>query len=109
MAININSLQGNTPSSTQVKTDQVEQQTQRQQATVQQNASQAPNQKQDSVSLTPQAQQLTKLTEKASNSSGIDQEKVDKIKQAISEGKYKINVEQLAKRIVEFESELFGR
>jgi negative regulator of flagellin synthesis FlgM len=109
MAININSLQGNTPNNSQVKTDKVDQLAQRQQATVQQNASQAPSQKQDSVSLTPQAQQLAKLTEKASNSSGIDQEKVDKIKQAISEGKYKINVEQLAKHIVQFESELFGR
>lgn len=104
MAININNLQNNT----QVKADKVEQQAQRQQTSVQQNASQVLSQKQDSVSLTPQAQQMTKLTEKASNSSGIDQEKVDKIKQAISEGKYKINVEELAKRIVQFEDELFG-
>jgi negative regulator of flagellin synthesis FlgM len=105
MAININNL----PNSTQVKNDKVEQNVQRQQATVQQNASQSANQKQDSVSITPQAQQFSKLTEKAANSSGIDQEKVDKIKQAIAEGKYKINVEQLAKRIVQFESELFGK
>jgi negative regulator of flagellin synthesis FlgM len=76
---------------------------------VQQNASQAASQKQDSVSITPQAQQFSKLTEKASSSNGIDQEKVDKIKQAIAEGKYKINVEQLARRIVQFESELFGK
>ena len=105
MAININNL----PNSTQVKNDKVEQQAQRQQATVQQNASQAASQKRDSVSITPQAQQFAKLTEKAGNSSGIDQEKVDKIKQAITEGKYKINVEQLARRIVQFESELFGK
>jgi negative regulator of flagellin synthesis FlgM len=105
MAININNL----PNSAQVKNDKVEQNVQRQQATVQQNASQAAGQKQDSVSITPQAQQFSKLTEKASNSSGIDQEKIDKIKQAIAEGKYKINVEQLARRIVQFESELFGK
>lgn len=105
MAININNLQ-NSP---QVKTDKVEQNTQRQQASVQQNASQAAAQKQDSVSITPQAQQFSKLTEKASNSNGIDQEKVDKIRQAITEGKYKVNVEQLARRIVQFESELFGK
>ncbi|MDP2715557.1 flagellar biosynthesis anti-sigma factor FlgM [Rheinheimera sp.] len=105
MAININNLQ-NTP---QVKTDKVEQNVQRQQATVQQNASQTANQKQDSVSITPQAQQFAKLTEKAGNSTGIDQEKVDKIKQAIAEGKYKINVDQLARRIVQFESEIFGK
>lgn len=105
MAININNL----PNSAQVKNDKVEQNVQRQQATVQQNASQAAAQKQDSVSITPQAQQFSKLTEKASNSSGIDQEKVDKIKQAIAEGKYKINVEQLARRIVQFEGELFDK
>lgn len=105
MAININNL----PNSAQVKNDKVEQNVQRQQATVQQNATQAANQKQDSVSITPQAQQFSKLTEKATNSSGIDQEKVDKIKQAISEGKYKINVEQLARRIVQFEGEIFGK
>ena len=105
MAININNL----PNSPQVKTDKVEQNAQRQQATVQQNANQAAAQKQDSVSITPQAQQFSKLTEKASNSSGIDQEKVDKIRQAITDGKYKVNVEQLARRIVQFESELFGK
>ena len=105
MAININNLQ-NTP---QVKADKVEQNQQRQQATVQQNTAQAPNQKQDSVSITPQAQQFAKLTDKANSSSGIDQEKVDKIKQAIAEGKYQVNVEQLARRIVQFESEIFGK
>ncbi|MDP4944216.1 MAG: flagellar biosynthesis anti-sigma factor FlgM [Paraglaciecola sp.] len=105
MAININNLQ-NTP---QVKTDKNDQLVQRQQTTVQQNAGSQAMQKQDSVSITPQAQQFSKLQEKASNSSGIDQEKVDKIKQAIAEGKYKINVEQLAKRIMQFEGDLFDR
>ncbi|MBU1310437.1 flagellar biosynthesis anti-sigma factor FlgM [Rheinheimera muenzenbergensis] len=105
MAINVNNLQN----TGQVKTDKVEQNQQRQQTTVQQNATQTANQKQDSVSITPQAQQFAKLTDKASNSSGVDQEKVDKIKQAIAEGKYKINVEQLARRIVQFESEIFGK
>lgn len=105
MAININNL----PNAGQVKSDKVDQNIQRQQTTVQQNATQNAAQKQDSVSITPQAQQFAKLTDKASNSSGIDQEKVDKIKQAIAEGKYKVNVEQLARRIVQFEGELFGR
>ena len=105
MAININNLQNNP----QVKTDKVEQNAQRQQTVLQQNVAQSAPQKQDSVSITPQAQQFSKLTEKASNSSGIDQEKVDKIRQAITDGKYKVNVEQLARRIVQFESELFGK
>jgi negative regulator of flagellin synthesis FlgM len=105
MAININNLQN----TAQVKTDKTDQTVQRQQTAVQQNVSTQATQKQDSVSITPQAQQFSKLQEKAANSSGIDQEKVDKIKQAIAEGKYKINVEQLAKRIMQFEGELFGR
>ncbi|CAM5207066.1 flagellar biosynthesis anti-sigma factor FlgM [Alishewanella longhuensis] len=105
MAININNL----PNTTQVKADKADQAVQRQQSVVQQNATSQASQKQDSVSITPQAQQFTKLQEKAANSSGIDQEKVDKIKQAIAEGKYKINVELLAKRIMQFEGDLFER
>lgn len=105
MAININNL----PNTAQVKADKADQVVQRQQTAVQQNATSQASQKQDSVSITPQAQQFTKLQEKAANSSGIDQEKVDKIKQAIADGKYKINVEQLAKRIMQFEGDLFER
>lgn len=105
MAININNLQ-NSP---QVKSDKADQLVQRQQTAVQQNVSNPATQKQDSVSITPQAQQFSKLQEKASNSSGIDQERVNKIKQAIAEGKYKINVEMLAKRIMQFEGDLFER
>lgn len=105
MAININNLQN----ATQVKADKADQTVQRQQTAVQQNATSQASQKQDSVSITPQAQQFSKLQEKAANSSGIDQEKVDKIKQAIADGKYKINVEQLAKRIMQFEGDLFER
>ena len=109
MTININNLQN----STQVKADKADQNAgqivQRQQTAVKQNATNQAAQKQDSVSITPQAQQFTKLQEKAANSSGIDQEKVDKIKQAIADGKYKINVELLAKRIMQFEGDLFER
>lgn len=102
MVININNLQGNTP---QVKTERQEQ---RQQTAVQQNNAQPLNQhKQDSVSLTAQAQQFSKVQEKAQASDGIDQQKVEKIRQAIADGKYRINVEQLAKQIVQFEGELF--
>ncbi len=107
MAINVN--QG-VVTNASVKTDKVDQNIQKQQiAQQQQSVMSSPAQKQDSVSLTVQAQQFTKATEKAANSSGIDQEKVDRIKQAISEGKYQVNVEHLAKRIVPFESELFGK
>ncbi|MBU1437008.1 MAG: flagellar biosynthesis anti-sigma factor FlgM [Gammaproteobacteria bacterium] len=106
MAINVNQGVQTTPA---VKTDKIDQNIQKQQVAQQQATLNAPAQKQDSVSLTTQAQQFTKAQEKASNSSGIDQKKIDDIKQAIAEGKYKINVEQLAKRIVQFEGELFNK
>ncbi|WP_348729239.1 flagellar biosynthesis anti-sigma factor FlgM [Rheinheimera texasensis] len=107
MAINVNQT---VPATTTVKTDKVDQNIQKQQQVAQQQAAiTQPAMRQDSVSLTSQAQQFTKAQEKASSSSGIDQRKVDEIKQAISEGKYKVNVEQLARRIVQFEGELFGK
>ncbi len=107
MAINVNQT---VPATTAVKTDKVDQNIQKQQQVAQQQAVvNQPALRQDSVSLTRQAQQFTKAQEKASGSSGIDQKKVDEIKQAISEGKYKVNVEQLARRIVQFEGELFGK
>jgi len=93
-----------------VKNDKVDQNIQKQQLVQQQQQAVAsPAQRQDTVSLTAQAQQFSKAAEKASGSSGVDQEKVDKIKAAIAEGKYKVNVEQLARRIVQFEGDLFGR
>jgi negative regulator of flagellin synthesis FlgM len=106
MSINVNQT---VPATTTVKTDKVDQNIQKQQVAQQQTAISQPAQRQDSVSLTSQAQQFTKAQEKASNSSGVDHKKVDEIKQAIAEGKYKVNVEQLARRIVQFEGELFGK
>ncbi len=107
MAINVNQTVATT---TTVKTDKVDQNIAKQQQVAQQQAAvNQPAQRQDSVSLTSQAQQFTKAQEKASSSSGVDHKKVDEIKQAIAEGKYKVNVEQLARRIVQFEGELFGK
>lgn len=105
MSININNL----PNTAQVKADKTDQAASRQQTAVEQNVTNQAIKKQDSVSITPQAQQFSKLQEKAANSSGIDQEKIDKIKQAIADGKYKINVDVLAKRIMQFEGDLFDR
>lgn len=106
MSINVNQT---VPTAASVKADKVDQNLQKQQQVAQQGAAAQPAVRQDSVSLTSQAQQFTKAQEKASSSNGIDQKKVDEIKQAISEGKYKVNVEQLARRIVQFEGELFGK
>ncbi|MFC3031860.1 flagellar biosynthesis anti-sigma factor FlgM [Pseudoalteromonas fenneropenaei] len=62
----------------------------------------------DSVSLTPQAQQLKTVHEKAQQSSGFDSKKVEELKKAISEGKYQIDSEKLAKNIAAFEFNLYG-
>lgn len=61
-----------------------------------------------SVSLTPQAQQLKSLQEKAEQSSGFDSEKVAELKKAITDGKYQIDTEKLAKNIANFEFDVYG-
>ncbi|MBE0379524.1 flagellar biosynthesis anti-sigma factor FlgM [Pseudoalteromonas prydzensis] len=68
----------------------------------------APKAAADSVSLTPQAQQLKSLQEKAQQSSGFDSTKVAELKKAISEGKYQIDAEKLAKNIAAFEFDVYG-
>ncbi|TMN41927.1 flagellar biosynthesis anti-sigma factor FlgM [Pseudoalteromonas sp. S2755] len=62
----------------------------------------------DSVSLTPQAQQLKTVNEKAQQSSGFDDKKVEELKKAIAEGKYQVDAEKLAKNIAAFEFEIYG-
>lgn len=68
----------------------------------------APKAATDSVSLTPQAQQLKSLQDKAQQSSGFDSKKVEELKKAISEGKYQIDAEKLAKNIASFEFDVYG-
>ena len=62
----------------------------------------------DSVSLTSEAKQLSGLQDKAMNSSGVDQAKVDRIKAQIEDGSYKVDVERLASKLAQFEGDLFG-
>ena len=68
----------------------------------------APKAKLNSVNLTPQAKQLKSLQEKAEQSSGFDSNKVAELKKAISEGKYQIDAEKLAKNIAAFEFDVYG-
>lgn len=63
--------------------------------------------RQDSVSLTQSAQQLTNVQKKGSDAP-VNQEKVDRLKAAIQNGSYKIDAEQLASKISKAETELFG-
>ncbi len=77
-----------------------------QQAALQQAAAQtAP--RQDSVSLTQSAQQLTQVQRKSAEAP-VDQEKVDRIKKAIQNGEYKVNPEALADKIAKLEGQIFG-
>lgn len=70
--------------------------------------SSAPKAASDSVSLTPQAKQLKTLQDKAQQSPGFDTEKVAELKKAITEGKYQIDSEKLAKNLAEFEFNVYG-
>lgn len=100
MALNINNLSNNN----QIK-QKVDQQTQvKQQAT--QNTVSAEQTKmasKDSVSITPQAKQLSELQKKAQDAPAINQKKIDELKKAISSGEYKVNPEKLAASIANFE------
>ncbi|RTR32602.1 flagellar biosynthesis anti-sigma factor FlgM [Shewanella atlantica] len=62
--------------------------------------------KSDSVSITSQAQQLQSTQAKLANIPEVDQGKVQEIKLAIAEGRYKIDPEKLATNIAQFENEL---
>ncbi|GLX83675.1 flagellar biosynthesis anti-sigma factor FlgM [Thalassotalea eurytherma] len=101
MAININNL-GNSNPITKVADQNAKQQSAQ---TTQQSAT-APQARQDSVSLTPQAQQLSKLQQKSANEPEVNQKKVEQLKKAIVSGEYKIDPEKLAASIANFEFKL---
>jgi negative regulator of flagellin synthesis FlgM len=93
-----------------VDNGKVAQQNQTQQAQQQasaQTASTAPVPRQDSVSLTQSAQQLSQVQKKGSEAP-VNQEKVDRLKKAIQSGEYRVNPEVLANKIAKLESEIFS-
>ncbi len=103
MAMNINNLTTNN----QVK-QKIDQQTQVKQQTTQ-NAATAEQSKaagKDSVSITPQAKQLSELQKKANDGPAVDQKKIEQLKKAIISGEYKIDPEKLAESIANFEFKL---
>lgn len=63
--------------------------------------------RQDSVSLTQSAQQLSNVQKKGSDAP-VNQEKVDRLKKAIANGDYRINPEALAQKIARLEANIFG-
>ncbi|MDU0355745.1 flagellar biosynthesis anti-sigma factor FlgM [Paraglaciecola aquimarina] len=97
-----------------VKTTIDNQKLSQQQQAVSDSAQQAGSQKaatspvrQDSVSLTSSAQQLTQVQKKGTEAP-VNQDKVERLKKAIQSGEYQINAESVAKRITALESEIFG-
>ena len=60
----------------------------------------------DSVSITSQAQQIQNVQTKMADMPDVDQNKINEIKAAIAEGRYKIDPEKLASNIANFENEL---
>lgn len=103
MAININNLNKNTP----IK-QATEQQGDIKQKAMQaaSNSTQTQKSNVDSVSITPQAKQLSELQKKASDGPVINQKKIEQLQKAIAAGEYKINPEKLAASIANFEFKL---
>lgn len=60
----------------------------------------------DSVELTDDAKVLTRATEKAKASDGIDHEKVASLKAQIENGTYNINYQSIANKLLESEDEI---
>ncbi len=98
MTININNLNNSTQVN-QNKQAQIKQQAANANTPVKQPSA-------DSVSITPQAKQLSELQKKANEAPVIDQKKVEELKKAITSGDYKINPQKLAESIANFEFDL---
>ncbi len=106
MVSNVNNGQQQTSVLTNTKQKQLDLQKDNANSAATQSA--APKASTDSVSLTPQARQLKTMQEKAEQSPSFDSNKVAELKKAISEGKYQIDAEKLAKNIAAFEFNVYG-
>lgn len=86
---------------------------QQQQTQGQASASAARNQapasapRQDSVSLTQSAQQLSQ-TQRRGSEAPVNQERVERLKSAIQDGSFKVDAGRLAQNIIRSEGQLFG-
>ncbi|RCU44601.1 MULTISPECIES: flagellar biosynthesis anti-sigma factor FlgM [Corallincola] len=108
MAVDLNKIVPGRPQDV-VANKQARQQNVQQQATTQAKApEQSAKQAQDSVSITPQAQQLAQTQKAMAKAPSVSQEKVAELRKAISEGNYKVDPDKLAKAMTKLESELFG-
>lgn len=107
MTINNINNNSNKPQIDGQKLSQQQPQGQSASVSTEQTAAQPAAPRQDSVSLTSSAQQLSQVQNK-STEAPVNQEKVDKLKRAIADGEYRINPEVLAQKIARLESQIFG-
>ncbi|WP_019605469.1 flagellar biosynthesis anti-sigma factor FlgM [Teredinibacter turnerae] len=62
---------------------------------------------QDSVSLSPQGQTLAKLSTELSQSPDVDQDKVAAVRTALAEGRYQVDAQAIAGKMLE-QDDLLG-
>jgi negative regulator of flagellin synthesis FlgM len=59
----------------------------------------------DTVSITDMASRLKSLETKLESQPAVDQSRVDKVRDAISRGEYRINPERVADKMMDFEAD----
>jgi negative regulator of flagellin synthesis FlgM len=57
----------------------------------------------DSVSLSPKAQSLARLEAKIGQAADVDRQKVESVKQAIAEGRYRVDPQKIAQAMLKDE------
>lgn len=58
---------------------------------------------QDNVEITAAGKEITKTFEPSKTTSPTNQERIDSIKQSLSEGTYSINAEQIAEKMIQMD------
>ena len=99
----------NTQAKSAQKTQDVQQQTQTaqtQRATEQTKA--APSQGADQAKFTPESQTLLRMTQASKGISDVNQEKVDRIKQALENGEFPVDTARIAEKMTSLEKLIQG-
>ncbi len=71
-------------------------------------ASQATEKPKDSVDITTVAKEITKAFESSKTTPAINEERVQAVKKALSEGNYPINAEKIAEKMIQIEQQQFN-
>ena len=59
----------------------------------------------DTVQLSPEAQRLQHAADKLNEQPAVDQERVEKLKQAIADGSYQVDSQRVASKLLAFETQ----